>query len=45
MQGMRTVPCDNIQCSVFYNKIVAKDKIEQINKKLEKAIESIEDEF
>jgi len=41
MIGMQQVPCVNIECPIFYNKVVAGDKISQLNAKLQLVIDSL----
>ncbi len=41
LQSMPEIPCENIECNVFYSKIVAKDKVAQINPKLQQVIDAL----
>jgi hypothetical protein len=41
--GFTEVPCENIECNVYYGKIVAKDKVLQIVPKLRQVIQALED--
>jgi len=41
MNGVPEVPCENVACNVFYSKIVAKDKVYQINKKLQQVVDAL----
>jgi len=41
LQGVKVVPCENLECTVYYSKIVALDKVKQINAKLQEVINVI----